>query len=693
MQCPACVDHPLKPILTKNGVEIDYCEKCEGIWLDKGEIYYFTKRRKELAEAFQQASKTTKPSPRMSPKTGQPMEEVSFLRGELILDLCPETEGIWFDQGEIEKLVKTDPTMLSIRIDETSKNLFEIRAKNEKSQPARRAVPLLKLPNVALRSIVTLISLYAVLVFILISVSLFTDLNPRIAFIFGVVIVAFQFFISPWVMDISLRWFYKTEWRTLDQLPAHLKEFVTRVCQQNNMNIPRVGFINDGGPNAFTYGHTPNNARIVITRGIFELLDEQEIEAVVAHEIGHARHWDMLLMTAAQIVPLVLYYLYRLIIEWSGRARKKGGGQLMLAAIGAYLLFIISEYIVLWFSRTREYLADRFAGQTTGNPNSLASALVKIAYGLAGQSKEKEQVQQENRSQRLEAVGASGIFDSNIAKSFTVSAYGASKEFSAGQESSSHSNIIEAMKWDLWNPWAKYYELHSTHPLVANRLNYLSNQAESEGQQPFIRFNLQKPESYWDEFFVDILIMLLPFLAFTAAIVAGVFTQQQAIFGLGLIVTGIFSLVKVFFKYPSDEFPEMNISGLLKHVKVSSIRAVPCTLKGTVIGRGVPGLIWSEDFIMKDRTGIMFLDYRQPLRIWEFLFGLMRSRDMQNTEVTLEGWYRRSPVPYVELRTLKTKDKTWRCYVYHLKSIFAILAILAGLAAAFVPASYWAGLF
>ena len=72
---------------------------------------------------------------------------------------------------------------------------------------------------------------------------------------------------------------------------------------------------------------------------------------------------------------------------------------------------------------------------------------------------------------------------------------------------------------------------------------------------------------------------------------------------------------------------------------------MPARLRGTIIGKGVPGLIWSEDFVMRDGTGILFLDYRQPLHIWEWLFGLFRAGQFAGKPVEAVGWFRRRSVP------------------------------------------------
>ena len=112
-------------------------------------------------------------------------------------------------------------------------------------------------------------------------------------------VIVLQFLIGPFMMDLSLRWLYKLQWLEPEELPDHLRAFVARISEEQGIKHPKFAMIDDGAPQAFTYGHTPNNARIVLSRGIFELLEPDEAEAVVAHEIGHAVHWDMFLMTVA----------------------------------------------------------------------------------------------------------------------------------------------------------------------------------------------------------------------------------------------------------------------------------------------------------------------------------------------------------------------------------------------------------
>ena len=137
-------------------------------------------------------------------------------------------------------------------------------------------------------------------------------------------------------------------------------------------------------------------------------------------------------------------------------------------------------------------------------------------------------------------------------------------------------------------------------------------------------------------------------------------------------------LIKVLFSYRADMFPQMNISSLLRKIKVSPVRPVPVRITGKIIGRGVPGLIWSEDFVMQDDTGIIFLDYSQPIPFYDFFFGLLKAGEYTGRTVTVEGWYRRSPVPYIEIKSIESQMSVSNCYTYYAKLGISVLFMIIG---------------
>jgi Zn-dependent protease with chaperone function len=546
------------------------------------------------------------------------------------------------------------------------------------------AAGMLALPNLFLRSAFTLVLLYGMLGLVLITMVQFSLLSSTTAVLLGCIIIVLQYAIGPFIMDLMLAWLYRMRWVQPDELPEHLEHFVRRVCDEHRMTFPSFGIIDDGAPQAFTYGHHPSNARVVISRGLIKLLRPEELEAVVAHELGHARNWDMALMTLANLVPLLLFFLYDVSIRWGRRGGdNKGGDYGWAVAIGAYVLYIVSEYIVLWFSRTREYYADRFAGRVTGNPNALASALVKIAYGLAAQdSREHERAQAEaaNKAKAKNAqstsiagagaLGALNIFDRGSAVNMVMTA-AATGGTTPGQVDG--ERVKSAMQWDLWNPWASWYELNSTHPLVAKRLLYLSDQASSLGHEPYVMFDRAKPESYWDDFFVDLCVLALPWLGLLTGVALllglglGIGVWRWSLLGVALGLMGCGAYIKNWFAYRGKIFEHRTVATLMGQVKVSPVRPIPCTMTGRIIGKGVPGLIWSEDFVIQDSTGILFLDYKQPLALWDWLFGLLRAGRYQGKEVRVQGWFRRAPMPYLEIYHLDVVDgseASRTCYSY-----------------------------
>lgn len=495
-------------------------------------------------------------------------------------------------------------------------------------------------------------------------------------------LIGIQYLISPWI----IQWIHKIDWRDPETVDPELAIFVRAVCQEKGLRVPRFGVIHDGNPNAFTFGHYPGNARMVVTTGLLEICDDHEAQTVVAHEIGHIVHWDFVVMTLAAAVPMVLYVIYQFGFRAS-RGRGRSGSAAVAVAVAAFIAYLISRYIVLFLSRVREYYADHFSADTTRNPNALASALVKIAYGLARAPQEREDKEGARRPALAAAGGvgtrALGIFDQHFGASLALAAAGSYSE-AAGY---SHDVTIKAMRWDLWNPWAFLCEISSTHPLPAKRIKALERIAWELGQQPV--YDLpepeEKPESYWDEFLVDVVVGYMPLFGLLGGVIIGLglglmLGWSAALVGIAILGLGIGMLIRMRFAYPKQSFPPKNVVDLVGEIKVSQVRSVPCSVRGTIIGRGIPGLYWSEDLVIRDKTGFIRLDYRQPIRLFEFLFGLFRAEKFIGQEVIVEGWYRRWPAPYVELWRLRDmQGGVQTSYNWAVGFYGSLLAIAVGL--------------
>ena len=147
-------------------------------------------------------------------------------------------------------------------------------------------------------------------------------------------------------------------------------------------------------------------------------------------------------------------------------------------------------------------------------------------------------------------------------------------------------------------------------------------------------------------------------------------------------------------RYTPHEYPHgdtavdgATVAGLIAEPKVSGIRSIPCELQGTIIGRGDPGCIFNEDFVLQDETGIIFLDYNQPLFILNKIFAIFKAKQNLDRNAVIRGWYRRSPVPYVELYTMEVGGKKKKIFTYGvgkvLRWVYLVLAV-AALAAVFV---------
>jgi heat shock protein HtpX len=520
--------------------------------------------------------------------------------------------------------------------------------------------------NLFLRSLLVLALLFGLLFAVGMGVMAYFDAPLWLAVVFALGMLFLQYLLGPWILQLI----YKIEWQDLRALDQRLADFVGRACSERNIPQPRFGLIRDGNPNAFTFGHYPGDARLVVTTGLLELLEPEEREAVVAHELGHIAHWDFVVMTLAAAVPLLLYVIYMTTRGARGR-RGRSGGYAAIIALVSYVAYIVSHYIVLLLSRVREYYADHFSAEVTRDPNALGSALVKVAYGLAAAPAARGA-----DNTRMMAGRAFGIFDPRVAQTLALSG--------AGGGGASAEAMESAMHWDLWNPWAMIYEFSSSHPLPAKRIRALERQAEAMGRAPRFSFRAEQPESFWDEFLIDLAANYLPLVGFLSGIAVGLAANllygfQAGAVGAFLLILGAAWWMKRRYSYPGNLAAPLKVRDLLAIVKVSAVRSAPGVLSGRVIGRGVPGLFYSEDLVLQDDTGFIILDYRQPLRILEFLFGWTRAEKLIGMRGEAEGWYRRSPKPYFEMRRLRLENGTTvTSYFYPFTQALIYLTLLAG---------------
>ena len=163
-------------------------------------------------------------------------------------------------------------------------------------------------------------------------------------------------------------------------------QIVERLAAKANIPVPKIYFIPTDSPNAFATGRNPSHASVAVTRGILDICDDEEIEGVLAHELGHVKNRDILtsavvatLAGAITLIGRMLFYaeMFGGFGGGGGRSDDRRGGAVSMLAM-MILAPLAAMLIQLWISRTREYEADATGARITGNPQGLARALDKI---------------------------------------------------------------------------------------------------------------------------------------------------------------------------------------------------------------------------------------------------------------------------------------------------------------------------
>ncbi|UCD84222.1 MAG: M48 family metalloprotease [Deltaproteobacteria bacterium] len=187
-----------------------------------------------------------------------------------------------------------------------------------------------------------------------------------------------QYMIGPKLVEFSMRVKYVTE----AEYPK-LHAMVSELADAAGIPKPKVGVSPAPIPNAFAFGRSRSDGRVCVTEQITRLLSEKELRAVIGHEISHLKNRDVTVITMLSVVPMILWY-----VAWSFMFSRRSQGNTVLLGIGAFVLYFITNLLVLYGSRIREYYADLGSVKLGNAPHHMATALYKLVYGSARVPKE-----------------------------------------------------------------------------------------------------------------------------------------------------------------------------------------------------------------------------------------------------------------------------------------------------------------
>ena len=231
--------------------------------------------------------------------------------------------------------------------------------------------------------LVTLLFGFIYALAVIIGTSVFHTGGFTFYLIISLVMMVIQYMIGPKIVEWSMHVRYLKR-----QENPRLFQMVESLAQRANIPMPRVGVAQIAIPNAFAFGRGIRDGRVCVTQGILDLLDDEELKSVLGHELTHLKNRDVLTITLLSVIPMIMYR-----IAWNslfyGRRRDERGTNTLLIGLAAFLFYFITNLLVLYASRIREYFADRGSVELGNRPTALASSLYKLVYGSARMSRDE----------------------------------------------------------------------------------------------------------------------------------------------------------------------------------------------------------------------------------------------------------------------------------------------------------------
>lgn len=478
-------------------------------------------------------------------------------------------------------------------------------------------------------------------------------------------LVVIGFATAPLGLGWVLRSTYGAKPLSQDLLTRYSPEaprLLKRICGQHRYPIPQLKILYIQAPVIFTCGNLRRNAQIVVSQGLLEQLEDDEIATVIAAQLGHLQLWDFAILSGLIWMAQVPYLIYWNVAAWSDRQsnpvfRSLGVG---VSAMG-YGLFWLMHNCGLWLSRARLYYSDRIACELTGNPNGLSRALLKISLGLS-----KELQRQGHTPPLLES------FDLLMPQGYRSALTLGSVCF--------YTPLEPLLQRDIALPYRKWLAIGMAHPPTGDRLRLLSLYArhwklESELELATPPRSMPRPRTDgW-------LRQIAPFIggpvggaiALLLWLIGAVAAQlrwwnlswmqgDNALFwGFILVGASVGILLRINPFFPDirrSQLPhDAPLPELLNPSLSLPIHSQPVQLQGKLLGRKGIGNTLAVDLYLQHATGLIRLHHTSPLgAVGTLVPESPRPLDWINRPVVVTGWLRQGIVPWVDIETLRLQQ-------------------------------------
>lgn len=306
--------------------------------------------------------------------------------------------------------------------------------------------------------------LFGILYGVIVAVGYMMGVGSAVSYlVLAFVFLGLQYLISPWLVGMTMR----VKWVSEKEEPE-LHRMVAELAENARLPKPKIGISQISIPNAFAFGRWQKDGRVCVTQGIMNILSRDELRAVLGHELAHIKNRDMATITLLSAIPMILYWLASSLM-WGGMLggrRREGGSYAMLIGFGAFILYFISNLLVLYGSRIREYYADMGSVKFGNEPHHMATALYKLVYSNA-------RVRNQDELKKVEGARAFFVNDPLRAWNEVRELAQVDRDMSGTITQAELSEL--SMRHVRVSGAEKIMELFTTHPNMLKRIKHLSS--------------------------------------------------------------------------------------------------------------------------------------------------------------------------------------------------------------------------